>query len=318
LITLKNQNNSLKLKQASAGEGFAQYFFLRPPAPGQQNRWEAKTSLLGDARVRWSSAKFGSGGESVEITLGERPPLFPCSGFVRGDLQGTIRAPALRLKMMGKEVWAFFLYFETDASRSYRIKCEKESLVVTHGSTSATATISAVDGSPPKILASLTSDGTDYKRVALVLDRAIGKGSLQDSIQEDLAVLGGGGDGYKDATWAPVNRDGLEVLWIFSHSGFPSQRGPLKDLLEALGARVNRSLFAGFRDYAGGREMDDFVIADDQAMLYQIGLSLDPGKTGPEVTDWASLELVETALQPEKGGYEPAQKPQDWSLPDLP
>jgi len=219
---------------------------------------------------------------------------------------------------MGKEVWAFFLYFETDASRSYRIKCEKESLVVTHGSTSATATISAVDGSPLKILASLTSDGTDYKRVALVLDRAIGKGSLQDSIQEDLAVLGGGGDGYKDATWAPVNRDGLEVLWIFSHSGFPSQRGPLKDLLEALGARVNRSLFAGFRDYAGGREMDDFVIADDQAMLYQIGLSLDPGKTGPEVTDWASLELVETALQPEKGGYEPAQKPQDWSLPDLP
>jgi hypothetical protein len=294
LITLMNQKNSLKLKQASAGEGFAQYFFLRPPAPGQQNRWEAKTSLVGGSPARWSSTQLGSGGESVQITLGERSRLFACSGFVRGDLQGTIRAPALRLKMMGKEVWAFFLHFETDGSRSYRVRCEKESLAVAHGSTSATATINAVDGSPPKILASLTSDGTDYKRVALVLDRAIGKGSLQDSIQEDLAVLTGGGDGYKDASWAPVNRDGLEVLWIFSSSGFPSQRGQLKDLLEALGAHVSRSLFAGFRDYAGGREMDDFVIADDPAMSYQLGLSLDPGKTGAEINDWASLELLDT------------------------
>jgi hypothetical protein len=67
----------------------------------------------------------------------------------------------------------------------------------------------------------------------------------------------------------------VEVLWIFSSSGF--QRGHLKDLLEVLGAKVNRLVFSGFRDHAGGRQMDDFLIADDPAMSYQIGLMVDGG-----------------------------------------
>jgi hypothetical protein len=68
----------------------------------------------------------------------------------------------------------------------------------------------------------------------------------------------------------------------------------LKDLLEALGAKVNRSVLAGFRDYAGGREMDDFIIADDPAMAYQIGLVVDQGPPDLEINDWAALEFVET------------------------
>jgi len=56
--------------------------------------------------VQWYSTEFGSAGESIEITLGEQSPnLFPCSGFVRGNLEGTIKAPALHLKMMGKDIW---------------------------------------------------------------------------------------------------------------------------------------------------------------------------------------------------------------------
>jgi hypothetical protein len=280
LISLRSQKHKLKLERAVAGEGFAQYLFLNPPAPGQQNRWEAKTTLVKETRVRPSPSESDVGGESIQITLGDKSPLFPCSGFVRGDLQGTIRAPALHLKMMGRDVWAFFLYFKDDFAggyEGYSIRCEKDSLVVANGSTTATAKINAVDGNPPKVLASLTSDGSDYKTVTLILDRAIGRGSLQDSIQQDLAVLAKGADQYKEASWAPVNRSGLEVLWVFSPSKLHSQRGPLKDLLEALGAKVNRSVFADFRDYAGGAEMDDFMIADDPTMSYQLGLMLDDG-----------------------------------------
>jgi hypothetical protein len=104
-------------------------------------------------------------------------------------------------------------------------------------------------------------------------------------------VLNSGEDGSKEAKWAPVKGSGVEVLWLFSSSGF--QRGHLRDLLEALGAKVNRSLIAGFCDYAGGREMDDFIIADDPAMSYQLGLVLED-RTGPEINDWAALEFGET------------------------
>jgi hypothetical protein len=85
----------------------------------------------------------------------------------------------------------------------------------------------------------------------------------------------------------------VEVLWIFSSSGF--QRGHLKDLLEVLGAKVNRSLSAGSRVDAGGRDMDDFIIADDPAMSYQIGLVLDGGSKF-ETNDWAGLEFVKNLL----------------------
>jgi hypothetical protein len=201
--------------------------------------------------------------------------------------------------MMGKDVWAFFLYFEDDFAGRYEgqsIRCEKNSLAVASGSTSATATVDATGGNPPKILASLTSEGADYKSITLILDRAIGKGSLQDSIQQDLAVLTKGGEGYKEVSWAPVNRGGLEVLWIFSPSKLHSQRGPLKDLLEALGAKVNRSVFAGFSDYAGGVEMDDFIIADDPTMSYQLELLLEDGSKS-EINDFAALEFTKTTSQ---------------------
>jgi hypothetical protein len=293
VISLKNQKNRLNLEKASAGEGYAQYYFLHPVASGRSNRWAARTTLVGETSVQWYSTEFGTGGESIEITLGEgSPQLFPCSGFVRGNLEGTIKAPALHLKMMGKDVWAFFLYFEPDGSRSYGVKCEKDTLTVANGSTSATAKIKTVDGNPPQILARIASNGIDYNKISLILDRAVGKGSLQDSIQQELTLLDGGVEGNEEASWAPVKGSGVELLWIFSSSGF--QRGHLKDLLEALGAKVNRSLIAGFRDYAGGREMDDFIIADDPAMSYQLGLVLDQGRTDPEINDWATLEFVET------------------------
>jgi hypothetical protein len=294
LISLRSQKGKLDLKQASAGEGFAQYLFLYKQGPGRTNRWQARTTLVGGTPVRWSSTQLDSGGESIEITLGEgNPQLFPCSGFVRGNLEGTIRAPALRLKMMGKDVWIFFLYFGDDFAgmgEDYRIRCEKDSLVVTNRSTSATVTINAVDGNPPKILARLTSNGTDYKKIRLILDRAIGKGPLQDSIQEELTVLSEGEGGYKEAGWAPVKRASSEVVWIFS-SGSLSERGPLKDLLEALGAKVSRSEFASFRDYAGGTEMDGFIIADDPTMSYQLGIMLEDGRADSEINDWTGMKL---------------------------
>ncbi|MDA4123777.1 MAG: hypothetical protein OK456_11415 [Thaumarchaeota archaeon] len=295
MISLKNRNNKLNLKKASVGEGYAQYYFLHKLASGRTGQWEARTTLVGETPMQWHSTEFGSGGESIEITLGERSPqLFPCSGFVRGNLEGTIRAPALHLKMMGKDVWAFFLYFSSDRYVSYAIRCEKDSLVVTHGSTSATAAVTAPEGNPPKVLASLRLDGTDYKTVTLVLDRAIGKGSLQDSIQQELLELTIGEDGYKEASWTPVNRSGLELLWIFD-AGSRSQTGHLKDLLQGLGAEVIRPVSAGFGDHAGGKEMDDFVIADDPTMSYQIGLALDDGSKS-EINDWAALEFVKNLV----------------------
>jgi len=318
VITLRNHKNKLNLKQASAGEGYAQYFFLYRQGPGRTNRWQARTTLVGEAPVQWYSTEFGSGGESIEIALGEpSPQLFPCSGFVRGNLEGTIKAPALHLKMLGKDIWAFFLYFATDGNRNYSIRCEKDSLVVASGSTSATATISAVDGNPPKILASVTSNGIDYKKLNLILDSAIGKDSLQDSIQQELTMLTNGENGSKKASWAPVKGCGSEVLWVFSSSGLASQRGPLKDLLEALGAKVNRSVIAGFRDYAGGREMDDFIVADAPEMAYQIGLVLDQGPSDPEINDWAALEFVETTSQTRKMMRAGAEAPENLSNPFL-
>jgi hypothetical protein len=287
-ITLRNQKKKLHLEKASSGEGYAQYFYLYKQGPGRTNQWKARMTLVNETPLEWSSTALATGGESIQITLGEKAPLFTCSGFVRGNLEGTIRAPALHLKITGKDLWIFFLYFESE-SRNYSIQCDKDSLEVVHGSTTASAKISTVDGNPPRILASLKSDGNDYDKIKLVLDRAVGKGTLQDSLQQEISVLTNMDDGYGESSWSPVKRDGVEVLWVFSSPGIMAHRGPLKDVLEALGAKVNRSMLA---DNLGGNEMEDFIIADDPEMLYQLGLVLEY-ESKSEVNDWTGFELVE-------------------------
>ena len=199
MISLKNQKKKLHLEEASSGEGYAQYFYLYKQGPGRTNQWKTRMTLLNEIPLEWSSTALASGGESAQIILGEKSPLFTSSGFVRGNLEGTIRAPALRLKIMGEDVWVFFLYCESE-SQNYSIQCDKDTLSVTNGSTTVSASIRALDENPPRILGSLTSNGTDYNKIKLILDRAVGKGSLQDSIQEELTVLTKGEEGSMETS----------------------------------------------------------------------------------------------------------------------
>lgn len=291
LISIKNEKKKLGLKKASTGEGFAQYYYLYKQGLGRANRWEAKMTLDHEIPVLWSSTDLPTGGESIEMTLGERSRLFACSGFVRGNLEGTIRAPALHLKIFGKDVWIFLLYFESDWNRNYALLCERDSLSVSKESTTVNASISTVQGNPPKLLASLRSNGATKKRIVLILDRAIGKGSLQDSIQQNFMTLKDD-ECFKEGSWTPVRRDEADFLWIFHSPGSISHRGPLKDMLESLGAKVNRSMFA---DNLGGNEMDDFIISDDLTMSYQLGLTLDSSDNS-QITDWTDLQFKETSL----------------------
>jgi|SRR5579872_3262408 len=106
VISLSNQKKKLHSEKASAGEGYAQYFYMYKQGPGRTNQWKTRMTLVGERPVSWTSADLDSGGESVQMTLEES--LFACSGFVRGNLEGTIKAPALHLKIMGKDIWAFF------------------------------------------------------------------------------------------------------------------------------------------------------------------------------------------------------------------
>jgi len=294
VISFKNQKTKLNVKQVTSGDGYAQYLIVadhsaKPGTPAQ--RWEAQAALANETPAKWSSSRLDSGGESIEVTLGEGAQgLFPCSGFVRGDLQGTVRAPAIHLKMMGKDIWAFFVYFDNTGGRSYRIQSEKDTLTLLNGGSVATATIKSVDGDPPKLVVNLSARGTDYKKITITLDRAIGRDSLQDSIQQDIVVLTPEENGLKEVSWSPEKGNGVEMLWIFS-SGFISHRGPLKDLLETTGAQVNRSIFA---DGFGGRQMQDFVIADSPDMSYQIGLSMELGFAKSQIDPvWSGLEFSE-------------------------
>jgi hypothetical protein len=54
-------------------------------------------------------------------------------------------------------------------------------------------------------------------------------------------------------------------------------------------------VLAGFRGYAGEREMEHFIIADDPSTAYQIGLVLEDG-SGLEINDWAGFEFVQDLL----------------------
>jgi len=286
LISIKNEKKKLGLEKASFGDGFAQYYYLYKQGPGRTNRWAAKITLDHEIPVQWTSTDSATGGESIQISLGEKSRLFACSGFIRGNLEGTIRAPALNLRISGKDVWIFLLYFETDGSRNYEIQCEKDKLSLSEDALAASATMRTEQGSSPRLLASLESTGVGGKRVALVLDRAIGKGSLQDSIQQDFMALKVG-ENFKEGSWSPVRRETADFLWIFPNPGLISHRGPLKDMLEALGAKVNRSMFA---DNLGGNEMDDFIISDDPTMSYQLGLVLE-GDKNSQVSDWMGLRF---------------------------
>jgi hypothetical protein len=84
LITFRNEKHKLNLKQATAGEGYAQYYYLYKQGPGRTNRWEAKMTLVRETPLKWSSSEFGSGGESIQITLGGQTTAFSLLGICAG------------------------------------------------------------------------------------------------------------------------------------------------------------------------------------------------------------------------------------------
>ena len=230
---------------------------------------------------------------SLEITLGEtaESKLFPCSGFVNGELVGVIRAPAVHVRMMGQEIWAFMLYFENLLSGNSALKFGKSSCSVIHGSSNATAELRTDNSDSSKLKVIVNSTGSDFKKLRVNLIRTTSGGDEQ---VEQLGEFDKDETGPKELLWSPVNRVGAELLWVFPTS-ILGHHGAFKDAIELLGCKVNRSLFA---DGYGRRQMDDFVLADGEKMDYKIELVMEHrfeirGPTrGYLLTDSTSMKFV--------------------------
>ena len=193
--------------------------------------------------------------------------------------------------MMGKDIWAFLLYFGDAISSDNALKFGKSSLSVTHESSNAIAELRADDADKRKLVATLSSTGKDYKKLRMSVNRVTPNGF---ELVEVLGEFGKDGGNQKESTWAPTNRSGAELLWIF-HAGIFSRHGPLKDAIEKLGGKVNRSLFAD----AGQRQMDDFILADDENMRYKVELVMER-HFGSHVNDSTTMKYARAGAADQK------------------
>ncbi|MFI5422212.1 MAG: hypothetical protein ACHQ1H_14705, partial [Nitrososphaerales archaeon] len=149
-IVFKSPGNTLNVEKIFAGEGVINIQYIAKdvdPAltiAAQSGRpikhmWRFDPHLAKETPPHDRTGE--SGGETLEVILGEtgESRLFPCSGFVSGELVGVIRAPAVHIRMMGQDIWAFMLYFENLLSGNSALKFGKSSFSVIHGSSNATA-----------------------------------------------------------------------------------------------------------------------------------------------------------------------------------
>jgi hypothetical protein len=278
-IVFKSPGNRLNVENVFAGEGLIEIEYISKdvdPAltiammsgrPVKQV-WHFEPYLAKDTSAHYTTGE--SGGETLEVTLGETTAsrLFPCSGFVNGELVGVIRAPAVHVRMMGKDIWAFMLYFGNALSDGTVLRFGKSSLSLIHDLSKATAELKADDTDRRNLIVTLNSTGRDFKKLRVNLTRLTPGG---DELVEQLAEIEKDEAGPKELSWTPVALNGADLLWVFPTS-IHGSHGALKDAIELLGAKVNRSVFA---DGHGRRQMDDFILADDEKMDYRIELVME-------------------------------------------
>ena len=301
-IVFKSPGKKLNVEKIFAGEGVINIQYITKdvdPAltiAAQSGRpvkhiWRFDPHLAKDAPPHDTTGE--SDGETLEVILGETAgsKLFPCSGFVTGELVGVIRAPAVHVRMMGQDIWAFMLYFENVLSGKGALKFGKSSCSVIHGSSNATAESRIDNSDSSKLKVVVNSTGRDFKKLRVNLIRTTPGG---DELVERLGEFDKDDAGLKELSWSPVNRVGAGLLWIFPAS-IIGRHGALKDAIELLGAKVNRSVFA---DGYGRRQMDDFILADGEKIGYQIELVMEHhfeirGPTrGYLLTDSTSMKFV--------------------------
>jgi len=301
-IVFKSPGKKLNVEKIFAGEGVINIQYITKdvdPAltiAAESGRpikhiWRFDPHLAKDTPPH--SATSESGGEALEVALGEtgQSKLFPCSGFVTGELVGVIRAPAVHVRMMGQDIWAFMLYFENVFSGNSALKFGKSSCSVIHGSSNATAELRADNSDSSKLKVIVNSTGSDFKKLKVNLIRSTPGG---DKLVERLGEFDKDDAGPKELSWSPVNRICAELLWVFPTS-IIGRHSAFKDAIELLGAKVNRSIFA---DGYGRRQMDDFILADGEKLGYKIELVMEHhfeirGPTrGYLLTDSTSLKFV--------------------------
>jgi hypothetical protein len=278
-IVFRSRGRKLDVEKVSSGEGVIYIGYktkdvdpalITSMSGGHtvQRVWRFDPYLVKGSQANYSTGE--SSGEILEVTLGETAAskLFPCSGFVRGDLVGVIRAPAVRLTMMGKDLWAFMIYYDNAPSGDNALKFGKSSLSVVHDMSNVTADLRADNADKRKLIVTLNSTGKDFKKLRVNLTRMTPGG---DELEEKLGEFSKDDLGPKVVSWTPVNRTGAELLWVFPTS-LLGRHGALKDAIEQLGAKVNRSVFA---DGYGRRQMDDFILADGGKMDYRIKLVME-------------------------------------------
>jgi len=301
-IVFRSLGKKLNVENVFAGEGLIEIgYTTKDVDPAltiamQSGRpvkhvWHFDAYLAKDTPSHYTTGE--SYGETLEVTLGEtaESKLFPCSGFVNGELVGVIRAPALHVRMMGKDIWAFMLYFEKTLSNDNALKFVKSSLSLIHGLSKATAELRVDNADRRKLIVILNSTGTDFKKLRLNLIRITPGG---DELVEQLGEFNKDDIGPKELSWVPVNRSGAELLWVFPTS-IHDRHGALKEAIELLGAKVNRSVFA---DGYGRRQMEDFILVDSEKMDYRIELVMEHnfeirGPTrGYLITDSTTMKYV--------------------------
>jgi len=251
-------NQPTKFRAIYAGSASLEFNWV---LTGMVTTWEFNPSLLDPKPAEFTQTAAEDGvGQIVSVELGKEE-IPPTAGFLKPAISGAIRTPGIHFETShAHDIWVFLL--RSPPQSPLKLKLEKTSLTITHGSAQARALISSsTDADGRELLkAEVTTSGEGLHRVYLSIRRRLGEFSTDETIGEV-------GTQMRTFAWKPVLRT-FDALLVTSPA--MSIYEFLK-FLQSLGAETTKGGIS--LSLSGAYRLNDFFLCDGPTVDYTLRLT---------------------------------------------
>jgi hypothetical protein len=229
---------------------------------GMITTWEFKPSLLDPKPAEFTQTAAEDGvGQIVSVVLGKEDEIPPTAGFLKPAISGALRTPGIHFETFhAHDIWVFLL--RSSSQSPLKLRFEKTSLTITHGSAQARALISSsTDADGRELLkAEATTSGEGFHKVYLSIRRRLGEFSTDETIGEV-------GTQMRTFTWKPVLRS-LDALLVT----YPDMSiYEFLNFLQSLSAETTKGGIS--LSLSGAYRLNDFFLCDGPAVDYTLRLT---------------------------------------------
>ncbi|HZY46275.1 MAG TPA: hypothetical protein VFE96_00625 [Candidatus Bathyarchaeia archaeon] len=220
---------------------------------GKTQSWRFDPSISNPQIIQPEETTDSNNNQLLTFTL---PELLPATGLLKGRWEGAFFAPAIHIDVpWGADIWIFLL---RSPWFPLRLSLTKQTLTLVDGQSVASASVTAQPAGT--LSTTISSPGTPFKKVSLIMNRQMGQFVSQEPISEIEA-------GTINQEWRPIFRNFDLCLVTKSSMGI----GQLSQIAQGLGADFSSGFFGP------GSLKGEFILCDGPLTQYSLAAKGDLG-----------------------------------------